>query len=190
MAPKTQQKKSSGSGGSIKRKTTNPTQKSEGQVSNFKKPKLSSNPNKSKFNPTNASQPSKFPKKEYQKPHGEKGEVGDSKKQARLRSKVPPFSMFLAFVLLWSLWILEAWFCRYSMEKFRCFLLILWLLTFCYISHVSPGVGSSKEEDQEEALHSGTSISVTLYLSFNVPLLFYVAFLLVYLSEVNIFFLS
>ncbi|XP_042022741.1 pumilio homolog 24-like [Salvia splendens] len=82
MAPNPQQKKSSGSG-SIKRKT-NPTQKSDGQVSNFKKPKLSYNPNKSKFNPTH---PSKFPKKEYQKPHGENGEVGDSKKQARLRSK-------------------------------------------------------------------------------------------------------
>ncbi|KAL1539122.1 pumilio 24-like [Salvia divinorum] len=85
MAAKPQQKKS---GGSIKRKT-NPSQKSEGQVSNFKKTKLSSNPKNSKFNPQNkvGSQPSNFPKKEYQKPHGEKGEVEDSKKQARLRSK-------------------------------------------------------------------------------------------------------
>ncbi|XP_042021261.1 pumilio homolog 24-like [Salvia splendens] len=86
MAPKPQQKKNSGSA-SIKRKT-NPTQKSDGQVSNFKKPKLSSNPKKT-INSQNkvGSQPSKFPKKEYQKPHAEKGEVEDSKKQARLRSK-------------------------------------------------------------------------------------------------------
>ncbi|XP_057806060.1 pumilio homolog 24 [Salvia miltiorrhiza] len=88
MAAKPQQKKSSGS---MKRKT-NPNQKSEGPVSNFKKPKLSSNPKKSKFNPTNAQnkvgkQPSNLPKKEYQKPNGEKGEVEDSKKLARLRSK-------------------------------------------------------------------------------------------------------
>ncbi|XP_047962865.1 pumilio homolog 24 [Salvia hispanica] len=86
MAPKPQQKKSSGSA-STKRKT-NPTHKSDGQVSNFKKPKLSSNPKKT-INSQNkvGSQPSKFPKKEYQKPHAEKGEVEDSKKQARLRSK-------------------------------------------------------------------------------------------------------
>lgn len=91
MAAKPQKKSS----GSMKRKS-NPDQKSEGPVSNFKKPKFSSNPKKPKFNPSNAQnkagkQPSSFPKKEYKNPNVEKGEGEDSKKLARLRSKVRPF---------------------------------------------------------------------------------------------------
>lgn len=75
----------------MKRKR-NPNQKSQEPVSDSKKPKLAFNPKKSKLNPSKvqnkgAKKPSSLPKKGYNNPNGKKGEVEDSKKLSRLRSK-------------------------------------------------------------------------------------------------------